>query len=210
MKIGLIGLGSISRQVCSMLASINQDIDLIGFDDNINVDFNYTKSAFSSLLHDEYADINFVPCLGYNQFKLKEKLIGELLLHGRKVFSVIHPSAIISPTASIGRGVIIFPGVIIDSNTKIHDGAVLNSGVIVSHNVNLESTCYLAPGVCICGNVTIGKRTFIGAGSILSNEITVGDDCIVGQGSNITRSIKNDVSCIGNPFKILKSKLTLK
>lgn len=210
MKIGLIGLGSLSRQVRSILLSVYGDIELIGFDDNINSDFNFTKSSLKGLFNDEYSDLNFVPCLGYNQLKLKERLISELLLHGRKVFSVIHPSAIISPSASISRGVIIFPGVIIDSETTIKEGVVINSGAVISHNVHLDSACYIAPGVCICGNVKVGKRTFIGASSVITNDVILGDDCIIGQGSNITRNLRNDISCIGNPFKILDKKITLK
>ena len=69
---------------------------------------------------------------------------------------------------------------------------------------------FVAPGVVVSGNVNIGEGCFIGAGSIISNGVNIGANVIIGAGTVVTKDIPANVSVIGNPMRILDSKLELR
>ena len=49
--------------------------------------------------------------------------------------TVVHPSAVVSPTATIGAGTLIMPGVIVNAMAMVGEDAILNTGCVVEHDV---------------------------------------------------------------------------
>lgn len=48
--------------------------------------------------------------------------------------TIIHPTAVISPSAKIGAGSFIGPNVVINKEAEICDNVVVNSSALVEHN----------------------------------------------------------------------------
>ncbi|MDT8394534.1 MAG: hypothetical protein RQ761_11875 [Bacteroidales bacterium] len=207
MKVGLIGYGELGKQVESLL--IDQGItenSIIRFDDyGFN---NNNVHPFNSYLNKEFADYNFLVCLGYKHFKSKIDIIESLLFHDRKITNFIHKSAYLNPNITIGKSVIIFPMCNIDQNVHIENGVILHNTVTISHNTRIGRCSYIAPGVNISGNVKIGDDCFIGTGTSITNSIEIGDNTRIGIGSCVTNSIKPNSSCIGNPLRYV-NRLTI-
>ncbi len=108
-----------------------------------------------------------IPAVGNNHVrqvwfqKLKELAI--------PIATVIHPSAIISPTAVLGEGCCILAGCVIGVNVKIEQGVIVNLTSAIDHDTEIGMFSHLSVGVKITGNRTVAPSSFLAAGSILAH-----------------------------------------
>jgi UDP-3-O-[3-hydroxymyristoyl] glucosamine N-acyltransferase len=82
----------------------------------------------------------------------------------------IHPTAVVDPTAKIGRGISIQPHAVIESGATIGDNAVIGTGSYIGHDSIIGASCL------IYANVTIRERTRIGARAIIHSGAVIGAD----------------------------------
>jgi len=82
----------------------------------------------------------------------------------------IHSSAIISPTAKIGKNVQISPYVVIKDNVIISDGVKINSGTFIGQDVMINNSCTINSNVTIYHDVEIGKQCLIDSGSVIGSD----------------------------------------
>ena len=209
-KIGLIGYGELALQIKQFLRERNNGSEVFHCFDDIQFK-KKTKNShkFSDYMLDKFSDYEFYVCLGYKHPRKKKLIIEELLSKGRKVPSFIHTTAYVSPDALVEDGVIIYPMCNIDKNSVIGKGTLLNNSVVISHDNKLGACCYISPGVVSSGFVNIGSATFVGTMTAISNGVEIGSNCIIGIGSVVSKNIPRGTSAIGNPVRILKSKLVI-
>jgi UDP-3-O-[3-hydroxymyristoyl] glucosamine N-acyltransferase len=84
-----------------------------------------------------------------------------------KTQSEIHPSAVIDPTAVIGKNVKISAGVVIDAGVKIGDQVVLYPHVTIAAHAEIGEGSVLFPKVTVYERTLIGKHCRIHANSVL-------------------------------------------
>lgn len=77
---------------------------------------------------------------------------------------LIHPSAIVSRTARIGRGTVIMAGAIVGPDVRVGAFCIINHGASVDHGTCLCDFVHVAPGAHICGSCYIGEGALIGVG----------------------------------------------
>lgn len=204
--IAIIGYGELGKQFESFLKSKSNH--WIFFDDQLKK--SNGAFSFNEYEKEEFSKYDFFVALGYHHLE-KKKIITDLLLRmGRKLPSFVHLSCFVNPSAIIGEGTFIYPMCNIDKETKIGKGVLLNNSVCISHNNTIGDCCYISPGVTTSGHVEIGERTFIGAGTVIANNIKIGKNVIIGIGTVVTQDLPDNCSVIGNPMKILDSKLKIK
>lgn len=135
--------------------------------------------------------------IGANQIrkKIAKHLICEFATY-------IHPSAIISPSARIGKGSVVMAGAVINANAVIGNHCIVNTGATIDHDVILEDYVHVAPGVSISGATKVGECTWIGVGACVIQCLTIGKNCMIGAGSVVVKDIPDDVTAFGNPCKI--------
>lgn len=114
----------------------------------------------------------------------------------------IHPTAVISPTAKIGRNAVIHPGVVIGDEVTIGDDALIYPNVTIYHD------CHIGDRVVIHAGVVIGADGFGNAkdGDVWIKipqigRVIMGDDVEVGANTCIDRGALDD-TVIGNGVKI--------
>jgi UDP-perosamine 4-acetyltransferase len=118
--------------------------------------------------------------------------------------TIIHASAWISPSASIGAGSIVMPKAVVGASCKIGKGAIINTAAHIDHDGLVEDFCHVAPGCHIAGNVTIHEGAFLGVGTSVIPEISIGKWVVVGAGATVIRSIPEHEVWIGNPARLLR------
>jgi UDP-3-O-[3-hydroxymyristoyl] glucosamine N-acyltransferase len=82
----------------------------------------------------------------------------------------VHHTAVIEPTASVGRNVYIGPYVYIGDNCIIGDECALYPHVFVGDNTKIGQKCTLNPGVKIYHDCIIGENCVIHAGSVIGSD----------------------------------------
>lgn len=82
----------------------------------------------------------------------------------------VHPTAIIHPTARLGKGVEI------GAYCFVGKGVVLGDGVRLYHQVCVYDDCQIGPQTVIWSGTVIRERSQIGAGCILHANVSIGAD----------------------------------
>jgi sugar O-acyltransferase (sialic acid O-acetyltransferase NeuD family) len=118
----------------------------------------------------------------------------------------ISPLAYISPTASLGQGVMVFPHAFISTGAWIDDHCIINTGTTVSHDSKIGSYCNVNPGVHLAGNVTIGEGCYIGMGTNVIQGHSIGPWAVIGAGAGVICDIPAHATAVGIPAKVIKQR----
>jgi|TARA_Y100000310_G_scaffold343838_1_gene453393 UDP-perosamine 4-acetyltransferase len=201
----VVGAGGHCRTVLSIISHY-RDLNVVGIADRdkenvgekiLDHEVKYSWEDFQDVYEEgvSYAAI----AVGDN--KERNNLFTQLEGMGFIMKTLIHPSASIDDTVTIGVGCTICMGVIIGPSVTIGDNCVIYTGAIIDHEVAIDDDCFIAPGVCIAGRVLIGNGCFIGIGSSIIENITIGTNAIVGAGSAVIHDIPSNVTVAGIPAK---------
>ncbi|MDR1165840.1 MAG: NeuD/PglB/VioB family sugar acetyltransferase [Deltaproteobacteria bacterium] len=151
----------------------------------------------------KFDNVNFINVIGGpTTFRHKPALTTGLQIENNKFISVIHPSSLISKTASIGAGSWILGHCDIGASVEIGNHVGMLQQCVVGHDSILDAFVTLSAGVKISGRVKIGFGTYIGAGSIIRQDIVIGSDCLIGAGSVVVSNIPPHSICYGVPAKV--------
>lgn len=131
----------------------------------------------------------------------------KVLSYGFSLPNLIHPSAVVSQSASIGQGAIIMPGTIINSGSRIGSNIILNTAASIDHECSIGDGVHIAPGARLAGLVTVGNATWIGIGSVIRESVHIGNNVLVGAGSLVLKDIPDGVVAYGSPARITRKNL---
>ncbi len=119
----------------------------------------------------------------------RDELFRRLKGAGFSIPNLIHPSACIEPSASLGEGNQIMAHATVGSAVRIHDNSIVNSGSVVSHDSTLRDNVHIAPGAILAGGVRVGRNTLIGMGVTIYLGVEIGDNVTIFNGCRINRDV---------------------
>ena len=137
--------------------------------------------------------------------RIREDLASELQGAGFRWGIVVHPSAVISPSAVLEAGAVVLANAVVHTGARVGSHAVVNTGVLIEHDCVVEEFASLSPGVCMAGRVRIGRRAFLSVGVTLAPRVSVGSDAVIGAGAVVVKDIPASVVAYGNPARIVRS-----
>jgi UDP-3-O-[3-hydroxymyristoyl] glucosamine N-acyltransferase len=79
----------------------------------------------------------------------------------------VHPSAVVDPSATLGRDVSIQPYVVIERGASIGHGTLIGAGSYVGHETVIGAECKIYPNVTIRERCRIGQRVIIHSGAVI-------------------------------------------
>lgn len=154
---------------------------------------------------------NLTELLGYPVYHQKENLSPLIISIGNneirkniakslfvKFGIAVHPSAVISPYASISEGTVVMQGAIIQSCAEIGKHCIINTGASVDHECIIEDFVHISPHATLCGNVHVGEGSWIGAGCTVIPGVKIGRWSIIGAGTIVAKDIPEGVLVVGN------------
>jgi sugar O-acyltransferase (sialic acid O-acetyltransferase NeuD family) len=146
-------------------------------------------------LRREYADV--VVAIGNADRRLG--LIEELGRQGFELPVIQHPSASISPFATLQEGCVVFAQSAINADTVLGRGCIVNTGATVDHDCILADGVHVSPGAHLAGGVRVGRSSWIGIGACVRENIVVGDGVTVAAGAAVIADIENKLTVAGVP-----------
>ncbi len=157
--------------------------------------------SFEDMRNNTHIPIAF----GIGDNKTRYLLFKKVIDSGFEVATLIHPSAIISPSVSIGIGSVIMPNVVINAKSVIGKCTIINSLSVIEHENIIEDFVHISPNVALSGDITVQAFTHIGIGSCVKQGLTIGQHCIIGAGSVVLENIEENKVCFGSPCKIIRN-----
>lgn len=206
MKVVIIGAGGHGRVVLDTLQEL--DVEVVGFIDD--------RTDLQGRQVDEVAVIGDIShhgtlrsqqisiALGIGDNGVRARFYTQVKNMGLRVFSPLHPKAVISKRSEIGEGVVVMGGVVINTGVKIGNNVCVNTGSTIDHDNLLEDHVHIAPGANVAGGVEIGEGTLVGVGTSIIPNCKVGCWSIVAAGSVVTQDIPDRVTVAGQPARVIK------
>jgi sugar O-acyltransferase (sialic acid O-acetyltransferase NeuD family) len=145
----------------------------------------------------------FVGVGGIGDSSGRRGIFERLVTAGFELPAIIHASAIVSPWATLGRGVQVFAAAVVNAGAQIGDGAIVNTGAIVEHDCRLGAHAHVAPGVCLAGLASVGESAHVGIGAVVIEGVRIGAGALVGAGAVVIRDVPEGARVAGVPARPL-------
>lgn len=117
--------------------------------------------------------------------------------------TLIHPSAVVSASAKVGRGCVVGPFSIVSADTRAGEFVGLNAHASLGHDVQIGAYSTLSAYVDLTGAVKVGMRTFFGTGARAMPGVSIGDDCMIGAGAVMVRGAPSGATYYAAPARRL-------
>lgn len=111
--------------------------------------------------------------------------------------TIIDPSAVISLSSQIGRGVFVGKNAVVNSDAIIKDMAIINTAAIIEHDCCIGEFSHIAIGATLCGGVVTGDSVFVGANATVIQGVKIGISSTIGAGSIILKDVPENSTIVG-------------
>jgi UDP-perosamine 4-acetyltransferase len=135
--------------------------------------------------------------------RLRRKIGERLRAQGFGLAMLVHPSAVVSPSASIGSGTVVMPLAVVNAAARIGDHVIVNTGAIVEHDCMLGDGVHVAPRSALGGGCTLGEEVFFGIGACARPLSRIGAGATVGAGTVVVAEIMEGAIVVGTPARPL-------
>lgn len=141
--------------------------------------------------------------IGIGSIAVKKMIAERFFSTLDRFLTLIHPTAVVAPTARLGRGVVACPFSLISADTSIGDFVTINAMSSVGHDSVIGKFSTLSGHVDVTGQVNVGDGVFFGTGAKVVPRIKIGANSKIGAGCTVMRSVQPGVTYYTAPAKKL-------
>lgn len=137
----------------------------------------------------------------------RNRFIDQAREWGFRFATVIHPTARVPASATVGEGCILEPGVILSTKTRLGNHVRINRAATIGHDTCIGDYCTIQPGVHIAGKCLFGTGVYVGIGAAVIDSLTIGSWSVIGAGAAVIDNLPERVLAVGVPAKIVKQNI---
>lgn len=152
-------------------------------------------------LIERYPDLKFVAAVGSNG--IRKSIVERLGLPSERYLTLVHPTAVVSRSASIGPGTVVMAHAAVQADARVGCHSIINTGSIVEHDNQLGDYVHAAPRAALTGSVYAGEGALIGAGAVVIPGISIGEWAVIGAGAAVIRPVPAHSTAVGVPATIV-------
>lgn len=192
----VIGAGGHAAEVseyirCSADAGENDGILIVGFLDDKPE--NYARYQHVAPLlggieeHAVRADTLYV--CGIANLEFRRPIVERFLKEGAQFGSVIHKGAYLSPSATLGQGVVVGPNANVGPNVCVGDFNLLNARCSLGHDTRIGDFNFISPNVCFSGFTQVGDNNLFGINAATIPGIHIGNNNKIAAGMVLDKNV---------------------
>jgi acetyltransferase EpsM len=209
-KIILIGAGGHAAELRDYIRYQNENtdrekIEVVGFidDDQSTYDHYGFEEPFLGDVqnHEVRSDVEYL--MGIANLKFRREIIQNFNKKGAEITGFIHPTALISPSAEIGDGVVISHNASVGPKVKIGNYNILNSRCTIGHDTVLGDFNFVSPQVALSGNTVVGNENLLGTNAATTPGVKIGNNNLIGAGAIVIKDVPDGVTVVGNKARII-------
>ncbi len=144
----------------------------------------------------------FVVAIGDNA--TRARYFAEFRDAGFEPTRIVHPSAVISPSVTIGAGTFVAAGVVVNVDASIGENAIINTRCTIDHDCEIGDHAHIGPGSSLCGGCRVGEGSLIGVGASMAPGSNVGAWSLVGAGAVIVDDLPSNTISVGVPARVIR------
>ena len=207
----LIGAGGFGRETLELVRALNRvepTFDVVGLlDDDPATHGRRVHGAEvigpSTAVHD-HPDALVTGCVASPDDPLRRlALVARLDLPPERYATLVHPSAVVPASASIGPGTVLHATAVLTADIEVGAHVAVMPAVVLTHDDAIGDGVTFGAGARVAGGVTIERGAYIGAGALLREGLTVGAGAVVGMGAVVTRPVPAGEVWAGVPARRL-------
>ena len=132
---------------------------------------------------------------------VRAKVYAKSVAAGLVPQTIVHPTAIVSPSASVEQGCVIAPFSFIGPFAKVGHNCIVNNYASIGHDATLGDSSVLSPYSTLNGSAVCGERSFLGTASVILVGKALGASSKLSAGSVLTSDTDDGALAVGNPAK---------
>ena len=149
----------------------------------------------------------FIGVGGTGDNKPRRRLFELAHRSGLELLSVVHPSAVMSPSAAVGEGTCVCAGAIVAAGARLGRNVIVNTGAIVEHDCVIGDHAHVASGAVLAGGVVVGDGAHIGAGASVKQGVHIGEDAVVALGAAVVDDVPDRTTVGGVPARPMRARV---
>jgi acetyltransferase EpsM len=122
---------------------------------------------------------------------------------GLTAATLVHPSAIVSPSATMGEGTVVMPRAVVNADARVGRNCIVNTGAIVEHDCVIGDHVHISPGAVLGGSVRVGDFTLVGTGAHALPGAVIEEGAVVGAGAVVLDRVPAYATAVGVPAKVV-------
>ena len=130
---------------------------------------------------------------------VRRRLAEMLSARGGQFLTLVHPTAIVVPSAVVGEGTIVCPHGVVSDAASLGRGVLVNYHASVAHDASVGDFCVLAPYATLGGFAGVGADVFLGLHASVGPGRRVGDRSKVSANSCALADVPPDTLVYGVP-----------
>lgn len=205
-KLLIVGAGGFGREVYAWLSDwvrLNSGWSITGFinDGPGSVSrFDHYPNVVSNI--DDYIpqpDEYLVCAIGKPSDK--RKVVETLRAKGARFFTLVHPTAVVGGSVSIGEGTVICPLSILSVDLQVGAFVTINTACAVGHDVSIGDYSTLSGHCDVTGGAVLEEEVFMGTHASVIPGVRVGRQAFIGAASVVVRNVAAGTTVFGVPAK---------
>jgi sugar O-acyltransferase (sialic acid O-acetyltransferase NeuD family) len=204
----IVGAGGFGREVYQWAAALlrGPNYQFKGFiDDNLDINQTSADPNILGTIHGSNNQYNiqesdrFIYAVG--NIENKRSIVEGLQERGAKFISLIHPTAVIAETATLGEGVVVCPFALVSDRAVISDFAMINFYASCAHDTQVGKYAILSPYATLNGYVELEDEVFLGTHATVTASCKIGCRTKISTSSAAMADIPSNSIVFGVPGK---------
>jgi len=207
-KVRILGARIFAQEVADLMSDC-EDMICTGFVENL--DRELCDKPISDLeviwvddLEGDPDDTHIICGLGTNK---RSQYVKQVKPFGKPFVTLIHPTAYLSKSSTIGEGTILGVNSVVASHTTLGNHVIVNRSATIGHHTTIGDYVTISPQANIAGACSIGDKSYIALGATIIDRVTIGAGAIVGAGAVVTKDVAPGDKVMGIPARVVDSGL---